>query len=53
MYTMGGLFAGTLYKFDIYGSSDCGQTATRSAYNTTDIMGKYVGFSGITFRWNG
>lgn len=50
---MGGLFAGTLYKFDIYGSSDCGKTATRSVYNTTDIMGKYVGFSGITFRWNG
>ena len=49
-YTVRGLFPGTSYKFDIYGSSDWGQTAARSAYITTDIMGKYIDFSYITFR---
>ncbi|XP_022806636.1 tyrosine-protein phosphatase Lar-like [Stylophora pistillata] len=36
--TVRGLFPGTSYKFEIYGSSDCGQTATKSVYITTHIM---------------
>ncbi|PFX30100.1 Receptor-type tyrosine-protein phosphatase F [Stylophora pistillata] len=36
--TVIGLFPGTSYKFEVYGSSDCGQTATKSVYITTHIM---------------
>ncbi|PFX13685.1 Receptor-type tyrosine-protein phosphatase F [Stylophora pistillata] len=37
-YAVRGLFPGTSYKFEIYGSSDCGKTANKSVYITTHIM---------------
>ena len=41
-YKVEELFPGTAYKFEVYGTSDCGKSISKDVSVTTEMMGEYV-----------